>query len=229
VAAQIIEGESVMQTMQAALALATLLASFATQPVQAADYSESINGDISGDRFNPTRISLGFGVIGANGLGGNNIISGSLGSIAGVPDRDYFTAIVPPGFVLNELRVGNQTTVGGQGSFIGVAAGSVMPVPANTGTAAGLLGWRVYTLADRNTDILDNMAVAGNQATGFSAPLGAGEYTFWLQELAGGKFNYRFNLVVTPVPEPAPWLLLSAGIALLAWRGKARAVVPPAA
>lgn len=209
-----------MRAATTGFVLATLLAALTTQPALATDYTESINGEISGDRVSPTRINLSYGAGGSNGVLGNNIISGSLGNIAGVVDRDYFTAIVPVGFNLSELRVGNQTTVGGGGSFIGVAQGAVMPVSANPtpASAAGLLGWKVYTLVDRNTDILDNMAVAGNQASGFTPPLAAGEYTFWLQELAGGSFNYRFNLVLTPVPEPAPWSLLSGGLAMLAWR-----------
>ena len=147
-----------MRAATTGFALATLLAALATQPARATDYTESINGEISGDRFNPARIDLSYGAGGSNGGLGNNIITGSLGNIAGVTDRDYFTAIVPVGFNLSELRVGNQTTVGGGGSFIGVAQGAV-----------------------------------------------------------------------TPVPEPAPWLLLSVGVGVLGWRARARPALPATA
>jgi hypothetical protein len=188
-------------------------------PAFANDYSESLNGEISADRFNPTRILLSYGAASNNGSAGNNIVSGTLGrSAGGVIDRDYFTAVVPPGYALTELRVGNQTTVGGGGSFLGLAAGSFMPLEPSVATAAGLLGWKVYGTADRTTDILDDMAVSGNGASGFTRPLEAGEYTFWAQELATGSFNYRFNLMLAPVPEPAPWIMLGAGLALLGLR-----------
>ncbi|MBL8382717.1 MAG: PEP-CTERM sorting domain-containing protein [Burkholderiales bacterium] len=200
--------------------LAVLLAT-GSAAVAATDYSESAQGDLSNDRLRPTVIALSMGAPGANGRAGNNVLTGATGrSAGGTVDRDYFTVIVPAGHVLSALRVGNQTTVGGGGSFIGMAAGGTMPVAENAGSAAGLLGWKVYALADRNTDILDNLAVSGNGAAGFTAPLGAGAYTFWVQELATGSFNYRFNLVLSPVPEPAGWLMLLAGAALLGARAR---------
>jgi hypothetical protein len=90
-----------------------------------------------------------------------------------------------------------------------------MPVDPATSTAAGLLGWKVYTLADRNTNILDDMAIAGNGATGFGGTLGPGDYTFWVQELATGSFGYRFNFVVSPVPLPAALWLFGSGLGVL--------------
>lgn len=205
--------------------LAVALAALAAQ-AGAADYDEAVAGEISADRLLPTRILLTDSPRGANGLRGNNIVSGTLGRNGGVVDRDYFTAVVPQGFALTELRVGNQTTTGGGvlGSFIGVATGDVMPVAESATTAAGLLGRKHYGLADRGTDILDDLSAAGDGATGFARPLGAGAYTFWVQELSPGTYNYRFNLIVSAVPEPSQWALLAAGLAMLGWRRRAGAI-----
>jgi hypothetical protein len=203
--------------------LAKIMITLATQvvayPALAGGYDEAGAGDLSSDRLNPTRVVLDYGTTGNNGQPGGNVVSGSLErSASGLVDRDYFTVVVPAGYRLTQLLVGNQTTVGGGGSFIGMAAGTVMPVLEDASSAAGLLGWKVYRLADRQTDILDDMAMAGNGASGFASPLGAGEYTFWVQELATGTFSYRFNLVLSPVPAPAPWVLMAGGLALLGWR-----------
>lgn len=55
------------------------------------------------------------------------------------------------------------------------------------------------------------MQIAGNGASGFARPLAAGDYTFWIQELATGDFTYRFNFLLEPSPVPLPaslWLML---------------------
>lgn len=48
-------------------------------------------------------------------------------------------------------------------------------------------------------------------STGFSAPLPAGSYSFWVQDFNAGTFNYGFDFTVTQTPEPASWLLLMGG------------------
>lgn len=173
----------------------------------AATLDETSVGDFSNDRLAPNVFNLD------SANGGNNIFSGRIGRQAGVVDLDYITVVVPTGFLWTALILGNQSTVGGGGSFIGLARGSTMPVLPSASDATGLLGFRVYSLADRGTDILDDMAASGNGSTGFARPLTAGSYTFWIQELATGNFNYSFNATLAPVPEPASALLLLLGLA----------------
>ncbi len=197
-----------------ALAVLIVLGSL-NAPAFAANYSELTDGELSNDRLSPTFLQLDYLPVG--NVFGSNVLDGATGRNAttSVIDRDYLWINVPTDYVLSELRVGNQTQVGGGGSFIGVAGGRFMPVDASASTAAGLLGWRVYGTADRGTNILDDMAVAGNGASGFSGTLGAGDYTFWVQELAPGTYPYRFNLLLTPVPVPAALWLFASGLGLL--------------
>jgi len=183
----------------------------------AATLDEVLIGDLSGDAAMPTRWLLDGTSVGQNGQAGHNVLSGTTGRAAsGAVDRDYVNIVVPAGFAWTELRVGNQTVSSGTvGSFIGLAPGSFMPVAPSAITANGLLGWRHYSQIDRNTDILDDMAVAAAGSSGFSRPLAAGDYTLWIQELNNGSYVYRFNLVLSPVPEPPAWLLAAAAMAAL--------------
>jgi PEP-CTERM motif len=181
----------------------------------AATYDESTFGDLSNDRLNPTQFTLSFGTTGPNGIAGNNVVSGSVGRVGSTIDRDYLHVIVPTGYTWSELRVGNQTQVGNNSSFIGLAPGSTMPVDPTALNATSLLGFKLYNLNDRGQDILDDMAMSQNGSSGFSTPLSAGSYTLWIQELAPGNFNYRFNLILTPVPEPESYAMLLAGFGIL--------------
>jgi hypothetical protein len=186
-----------------------------TSPLlHAVTLDEGVQGDVSGDRLNPTAWLLSFDTANPTSpSAGNNILNGRTGRSSSGIDREYIAVTVPQGYRWTELRVGNQTTVGGsQGSFIGLAAGSVVPIDPSATTAAGLLGWKVYGLADRNTDILDDMALAGQGASGFTRPLGPGQYSLWIQELATGSFTYRFNAVLSPIPEPGMWLSMTLGL-----------------
>lgn len=212
---------STMRRTGVALALASCCAGLTAH---AADLSESPSFDFSSDRLAPTPWQLDATVPAQGGPGlFANVLTGNIGRNAlGVVDRDYVSFVVPTGYFLTALRVGTQTTSGGpQGSFIGLAAGATMPVDPLASNAVGLLGWRLYSAADRTFDILPSMGVPSQGSTGFTAPLPEGTYTLWMQELATGSFDYRFNLVISQVPEPSAWLLFGGG--LLALRAAARA------
>ena len=194
------------------LAIFTLLSSISAK---ATNYDEVMQGDLSNDRLNPNSIVLSYGQVGINGIAGNNIISGKIGRSNGVIDRDYLHVVVPSGFVWSELRLGNQSNVGGGASFIGLASGNVMPIDPNSTSATGLLGYKLYGIADLQQNILDDMGISANGSTGFTPPLAAGDYTLWMQELATGNFNYRFNLILSPVPEPQTYVMLLAGLGFM--------------
>lgn len=186
----------------------------------AATHDEAVSGDLSGNRLAPSFLQLDY-TPGGN-VPGSNVVSGTLGRAGNLIDRDYLHVNVPLGYVLGRLLVGTQTTVGGaSGSFIGLAAGSTMPVAETAVDAQGLLGFRIYTVQDRGNDILGDMALPAQGSSGFTTPLGPGDYTFWLQELAPGSYTYRFNLVLEPaavVPLPPVLPLFMAGLGLLAWK-----------
>jgi len=180
--------------------------------------SEASAGDFSGDRLTPTRFVLDHQA----GTPGHNVLSGSTGRGANGVDRDYLWVVVPEGYRWTGLRVGQQTFSGGaNGAFIGLASGSTMPLEPNAQNATGLLGWRHYAAADRGSDILDDMSRPAKGSSGFSGELPAGDYTVWIQELAPGEFNYRFNFLLSPVPEVPTALLLLAGLAALRLRSSA--------
>ena len=69
------------------------------------------------------------------------------------------------------------------------------------------------------TNILDDMGV-GSGAIGFIPPLGAGTYSFWLQQTGGAVIGYGLDFVV--VPEPTAAGLLSLGLLGLAFVGRRR-------
>jgi hypothetical protein len=177
-------------------------------------YNESVSGDLSNNGLAPTLLTVSQG---------SNDVYGTTGkSAAGVIDRDYFTFIVPEGMELAAITVlPGTTTLGPDGeSFIGIESGPQVTISTAATTAAGLLGWDHYSTGDINVNILPLMGM-GAGATGFTGPLPAGQYSFWVQEASVGSVNYGFDFTVSP--EPASWTMMLTGLAALVGKTARRA------
>lgn len=161
-------------------------------------HDESVQGDLSGDRLNPTRHTLA--------LGTNSVIAETAPL-----DLEYLTLTVPGGLLLSEIVLAEFT---GESfvSFIAVQRGDIMPVTPAITTAAGLLGWAHFSAV--GSDLLGIMGSSGAGAEGFVPPLPAGTYAFWIQEL-DAPVQYRLDFNVSPVPEPAQWVMVSLGLIAL--------------
>lgn len=184
----------------------------AAAPAWSADLVETT--DFSGDRLAPSTFALASGA---------NSVTGSVGYLAsGALDRDYLALTVPAGHKLDSMVLGPATSVGGAVAFLGVQAGTVMTVSPTANSAEGLLGWTHFGSGDIGQNILPEIG-AGSGATGFSGPLGAGTYTFWIQDFSDTTVPYQFLLAVSPVPE-APALPMAAAalsvLLALRWKNK---------
>lgn len=173
-------------------------------------YDESSLGDLSNDRAHPTLVVLGTG---------SNVVTGTVGIIDGTKDLDYFVVTLSKGQSLNALTVLQGTASSGSVSFIGVQSGATMTLDPDSKPFPDpkiLLGWKHYSKHDVGQDILPKMGDAvATGSQGFSAPLGPGSYTFWVQETSTGPVDYRFDFIttaVTAVPETASSALFLTGL-----------------
>lgn len=179
------------------------LAVFAQSAAAATIWSESVNGDLSGNRLVPTNL----GVLAV----GTNTILGS--TISG--DLDYFTFTVPAGASFTQM---NLAAYGASNpAFIAIQAGAVFTEAPATVNPANLLGYMHPGPSHVGTDVLDNMAGSNllfPAAQGFSVPLGPGSYAFWVQQTNPTPSSYTWDVVV--VPEPTTVALLGFGLGALA-------------
>ena len=165
-------------------------------------YNES-SGDFSNNRAAPTLVTF---------APGQNDITGQTGSTAGVTDRDYFTFVVPFGFGLVSLTVLNSSLTAGNATFLGLQAGAQVTVDPANADASLLLGYELVSPADIGNDILPSMQTAAG-AAGFEVPLGAGQYSVWVQDSNVAPSVYALGFQINFVPEPGTALLTLLGLA----------------
>ncbi len=172
-------------------------------------WDEAIHGDFSNDGLAPTVLSLG---------AGNNVVHGTTGrptSFEDPVDRDYFTFTVPVGYTLDALTLLPGSLPVHISSFIGMEAGNQVTVSPDAFMADGLLGWMLFREEDIGTNLLETMSVPDLGSTGFTLPLPAGDYAFWVQETAVGTAFYSFDFSVSAVPELPTVAGMLAGLTLL--------------
>jgi hypothetical protein len=158
-------------------------------------------------------------------VGGNDILGTDGPSGPGGPtttNPDFFTFNVPAGLALTAITVLPGTMSAGidNVSFIGIEGGTQITLPRPAPSAAGLLGWWHFGPGDIGTDILPEMGIPADSSSGFTPPLGAGDYAIWIMEVDNGgcspDCHYGFDFALAAVPEPASGAGLLTGLALLA-------------
>lgn len=184
--------------------------------VQALNWDESIDGDLSNDGDSPTLVVL---------TEGHNLFEGTMGRLNGVGplDADVWTFTIAAGYYLTGINLlAYDGPVLGPGvppmmSFMALAPGDSISMYDTMGHLSNEL-WteELDGFGNTYTDllaILDAGPYYGG--IGFDGPLGPGTYTFWIQE-GEAQIGYTIDMVVTAVPEPGSMGLVGlAGLALL--------------
>jgi hypothetical protein len=167
-----------------------VLLSFGSQLRANVVYDEALNGDLSGLYTNPTALSL---------APGTNSLRAS--SVEG--DLEYVRIDLPANHLLSELVLSSYVSED-LTSFIALQSGGAFTFPANQASLNinNMLGFGHF--GPENVDLFSLIGVA---------PLTGPTYTFWIQQ-TGNETSYQIDFIVTPVPEPATWLLL--GMTVLA-------------
>ncbi|CAE7756098.1 unnamed protein product [Symbiodinium sp. CCMP2592] len=160
-------------------------------------YNESIDGDLSGDRFNPTMISVD------NGL--NTVTMQVVDSALPGGDRDYFTFSIGAGQSIDSIVVTDAFNPAGgfdSTAFVGLAFDNIFDFDPDTFVGPGLEGF-----------VLTDMSVVGTESigalTGGLTSLGAGDYSFWVQQT--GEDITELSLAINVVPSPSAMGVLALG------------------
>lgn len=158
-------------------------------------WNELVQPDLSDDYAAPTAFSL---VPGDNLLFG--VIDGDDGT--GQFDRDYFSITIPAGYRLTAMPLTGYLSKD-LAAFIALQPGPVFLNPPEMVTPDDLLGWTLFGPDDVGLDLLPIMGALGQ---GFTPPLEAGTYTFWVQQT--GQFTeWSTNFIVEKIPTPSAAVL----------------------
>ena len=147
-------------------------------------FDEAIDGEITDDPTNPLALDL------ANG---SNVLNGTV--VAG--DIDYVTVHVPAGHVLSALDLLSFESEDNL-SFVGIQEGTVFTEPPVDTDPANLLGFILIGEQVEGTNLLPAIGAAEG-AQGFTGPLPAGDYTFWIQQTTEETVDYSLDMIVSPV------------------------------
>ncbi len=170
-------------------------------PAVAANYDESIDGDLSTNEMAPTPLALS--------VGGNFVI-GSTGNLTGVIDRDYLTFNIPAGHMLVGLTLHAFTPNNLAFASFNVGTTSFIPSAA---TAALFLAGIHPDAGDVGANLMT--LFVSESVTGNSLPtpdLGPGDYCFLIQQTSPITTTYHLEFIVAaPVgTEDKTWGAIKA-------------------
>jgi len=200
---------------------AAICALLAAAPAKAIIFDEAVSGDLSNDKANPTALTLMPG------------LNSGIGTVAGFPPagsdpQDWVSFTIPTGFVMTSYVNSKYGSDDDQG-FTGFQSGSSFS--GDEFTAGNYAGYAHFGTGATNPDGsppsstvgVDLLPLMANPSfapgtTGFTPPLGAGTYTFLIQQGDPSTTSYQFDMTVRSVPEPGSslCLLVLGGLAILA-------------
>lgn len=187
-------------SLSAVCSAAVLALGVSAASAGAGAWDEAIDGDLSNDRFNPNPFNL---------IPGSFLLSAT--TVAG--DLDYISITLPAGATLDAIIVRAYDTPGDI-MFIGVVPGPVMTVDPAAPDPGQLLGWTYFgdPAVPVGEDLLLPMSFGGQ---GFTPPLTAGTYSFWINQI-NGPTTFTLEFMVSGIPTPgAAGAMAIAGLAAL--------------
>jgi hypothetical protein len=199
---------------------AAVCALLAAAPAKAIIFDEAVSGDLSNNQLAPTALTLT--------PGSNSVIGTVNGFPPGTDAQDWVSFTIPTGFVMTSYVNSKYDSADDQG-FTGFQSGpSFSGDPFKEGSYAGYAHFgtdATNPLPPSSTVGVDLLPLMANPSfapgtTGFTPPLGAGTYTFLIQQGDPVTTGYQFDMTVRPVPEPGSslCLLVLGGLAIFALR-----------
>jgi hypothetical protein len=159
----------------------------ASQSPAATIWNEATQGDLSGSMSTPTSVMLS--------AGNNDLFATTQGG-----DLEFVTVTVPAGSTMTGLFLRSYTSFD-QTAFMALQRGTTFTESPFNPNIANLLGYSHFGGAGNiGVNLLPRLGTAQG-AQGFTPPLQADSYTFWLQQL-GGTTNYQLDFVVSAPPAP---------------------------
>ena len=149
-------------------------------------WDEDIDGSLSTDRFNTTD----FGTL---SVGSNNMIADTQSGIS-----KFFTFTIAEGNELSAMILDQWISEDDLG-FLGMVQGDFFNVDPTNPDVTQLLGYVHHGETYVGQDFMPAMG-QGPGSQGFSGPLGAGTYSFWLRQGGAQLTTQDINFVVTPAP-----------------------------
>ena len=192
----------------------------AAAPAIATIYDEAVSGDLSNDKAAPTALTLT--------PGSNSVIGTVNGFPPGTDAQDWVSFTIPTGFVMTSYVNSKYDSADDQG-FTGFQSGSSFSGdPFVAGSYAGYAHFGTDVdnpLPPSSTVGVNLLPLMADPSfapgtTGFTPPLGAGTYTFLIQQGDPETTSYQFDMTLRAVPEPGSSLLLlvMGGLTIFALR-----------
>ena len=161
-------------------------------------YDESVDGDLSTDPNAPTALSFN--------LGSNTVI----GSVATPADtRDFITFTIPEGQELTGILLQDYDDLDtapasdGNRGFNAINAGTTGFIPGGD-TIGNFLGGAHLDPLTPGSDLLPILAEAPQAGTGFTTPLGAGDYVYVIQQTGPQNTGYTLDFILENAPVIVP-------------------------